>query len=598
MRKMHWLLGRADRFIPRQPEKLLTEWGRVNVKLPGSARSEQFDPDLTRWICQPLDCLNNGITRRMTFVKPVQCGGSTVGEVAICYLLANGSGGDLQYNWENDDKAGERWDKRIEKIIRACKPVMERWPLDRNKAKRGMVVFPHMNLTVQGVHADANLDSDSVRYQFNEEIHNWDAGKLDLAYTRGTAYWNSLAVNISNASNIGDQLHEALTGGTNRQWETPCPGCGAWHAMHIATERDKPGGLRYNSEGCKRPDDSYDYVMLAPTIYYEFPCCGYKLHDDATERRKLSAISRYSEPRNAGALEAHESFTLESVSVDYIPFIDLIQEKHKALKAMKYGDLEPWMKYLKRRECKFWDPEDLPIVGRVQTSPGLKKDRAGMMGHDNFAFRFFACDRQQGEARKGELPHWWLVIRDFLKSGDSLLVFEGKLETDGNVIDTLDRHSCIRRHGVADTGWDTEHVYAFCLRYGINAVKGGKAEYYAHENRVRRIFEPERPLHAMRGMPPTQELICDEPHFWHYAKNGIANRLEWLRSSKTVKWEVPSDVSQDYKSHMESEQIRAGQWVQVKKRNDLLVCERYISMQAEMAGLISNTGNETQETHP
>ena len=98
------------------------------MKLPGSARSEQFNPDITPWIRQPLDCLNNGLTRRMTFVKPVQCGGSTVGEVAICYLLAHGTGGDLQYNWENDDKAGERWDKRIEKFLRACPAVMARWP--------------------------------------------------------------------------------------------------------------------------------------------------------------------------------------------------------------------------------------------------------------------------------------------------------------------------------------------------------------------------------------------------------------------------------------------------------------------------------------
>lgn len=528
----------------------------------------------------------------MSFIKPVQSAGSTLGEVAICYLLANGTGGDLQYNWETDDKAGERWDKRIEKFLRACNEVMKRWPHDKNKAKRGMVIFPHMNLTVQGVHSEENLDSDSVRYQFNEEIHNWDAGKLDLAYTRGTAYWNSLAVNISNASNKDDQLHEALTGGTHRIWETPCPGCGVFHAMHIAAEKDKPGGLRYNSEGCKRPDGSYDYTKLIPTIYYEFPCCGYRLRDEASERRKLSALARYSEPTNPGALLKHESFTLEAVSVDYIPFIDLIQEKHKALKAIKYGDLEPWMKYLKRRECRFWDSDDLPVVGRVQLSPSLKKDRNGLMGHDDFAIRLFAIDHQQGELKKGELPHWWLVIRDFLKNGDSLLVFEGKLETDGNVIDTLDRHSCIRRHGVADTGWDTEHVYAFCLRYGINAIKGGKSEWYSHEGRVRRIFEPERPLHAMRGMPPTQENLCDEPHFWHYSKNGIANRLEWLRSSKVVKWQVPEDVSSDYKAHMEAEQIRGGEWVQVKKRNDLLVCERYIAMQAEMAGLVANTGNE------
>lgn len=597
MKSLPWLLSRVKESIPKPPEKLISEWGRKFVSLPGSARSERFNPDITPWTRKPLDCLNNGVTRRMTFVKPVQCGGSVVGEVAICYYVANGTGGDLQYNWENDDKALERWDKRIEKILKACPEVVKRWPIDSKKAKRGMVIFPHMNVTVQGVFSDSNLDSDSVRYQFNEEIHNWDHGKLDMAYTRGTAFWNSLAVNISNASNTDDQLHAALKDGTHRFWETPCPACGKPHSMHTRAEKDKPGGLRYDSDGCKRADGSYDYTKLNATIYYEFPCCGFRQPDSQNERRRMSMRSDYSEPTNTGAPASHESFTLESVSVDYIPWIDLIMEKHKALKAVKYGDLEPYMKYLKRRECRFWDPEDLPFVGSVKLSPSLKKDRDGLTAHDDFAIRFFALDRQEGARAKGELPHWWLVIRDCLKNGDSLLVFEGKVETDGNVIDILDRHACVRINGVADSGWDTEHVYAFCLRYGINAIKGGKSDWYSHGGRVRRIFDIETPLHRMRGMPQTKDIITQEPQFWQYSKIGIANRLEWLRSSSVVRWMVPEDVSDDYKAHMEAEQIVNGQWVQVKKRNDLLVCERYIAMQMEMAGLIANTGNENEENH-
>ena len=595
MRTRRWLWNRLGSLLPEKREISITEFGRKYVKLPGSARSEVFSPDITRWTNQPLDCLNNGITRTMTLVKPVQAGGSVVGEVAMCYFLSNGTGGDMQFNWEDDTKAGERYSKRLEKILRACPKVMERWPSDRHKASRGLVIFPHMNLTVQGVFTESNLDSDSIRFQINEEIHNWGPGKLALAYTRLTAFWNSLAINISNASNMGDQLHEALKKGTHRLWEVQCPGCKSWHAMHAKWGKDKPGGLRYDAEGSRRPDGSYDYTKIVSTVHYEFGCCGYQQPDSLSDRRRLSIGARYSEPTNPGSDPRNESFTFEAVSVDYIQWIDLIMEKHEALKAMKYGDLEPWIKYLKRRECRFFDPEDLPFSGSVRLSPSLKKDRQGLMGHDNFAIRFFSLDRQLGEKHKGELPHWWLVIRDTLKNGDSLLVFEGKVETDGNVIDILDRHQCKRRHGVADSGADTEHVYAFCLRYGINAIKGGKSPWYSHEGKVRRIFEPERPLHSMRGMPPTQENICDEPQFWHYSKIGIANRLEWLRCSPIVKWDVPADVSEDYKSHMGAQVIRDGQWVELKKRFDLLVCERYIAMQMEMAGLIGNIGNEEEQ---
>lgn len=595
MKNRNWLLDRWGRIVPSPPEQLVSEWGRKFVRLPGSARSEAFDPDITPWTRLPLDLQNDGVTRRITFVKPVQCGGSVVGEVGICFKVCHGAGGDLQYNWENDDKAKERWKKRIEKILKACPEVMKFWPQDRNKATNGLVVFPHCNLTAQGVFSDNNLDSDSIKYQFNEEIHNWEPGKLDLAYTRGTAFPDSLTVNISNAGDKGDQLHTALVEGTNRLWESPCPGCGKMHFMHAKSNDDgSPGGLRYDSEGCKRDDGSYNYEKLKGTIFYEFDCCGCRMRDDATERRKLAMISRYSEPTNQGAPVGHESMTLEAVAVYYIPWIDLIIEKHKALRAMKRGDPEPWMKYLRRRECRFWDPEERPMVGRVVLNSEIKKDRDGLKDR---VLRGMAIDRQQGELAKGELPHWWVVIRDFDERGNSRLVFEGKVLTDEDVVDVQKRHSVLPRNVVVDSGDDTTHVYQFCLKHGYNAIKGSSQAFFSHENGVRRIFSVEKPLHSMIHAPATCADPIDEPQFWFYSKPGIADRLHWLRSAEEIKWEVPGDVSKDYQRHMEAEEIRTRrhpttnqaitEWVQVRDRNDLLVCERYLAMLAEMAGLIA-----------
>ena len=593
MKTTSWLVDSYIGQIPKPVERSISEWGRKHVRLPGSARSESYDPDLTPWTRHPLDCLNNGVTRRMTFVKPVQCGGSVVGEVALCYLICNGSGGDIQYNWESDDKAKERWKKRIDKILRACPEVMKVWPVDANKATNGLVIFPNVNLTVQGVRVPDNLDSDSIKYQINEEIHSWEPGKLDLAYTRGTAFPDSLAANISNASNKDDQLHSALHDGSFRLWESPCPGCGRWHFQHTRTDKDKPGGLRYDSEGCKRQDGSYDYLRLAPTAFYEFDCCGYRIPDDRAVRRKLASQSRYSEPTNTGAPVGHESFTLEAVAVDYIPFIDLIIEKHKALRSLKYGDPEPYMQYLRRRECRFWDPEERPMVGRVILTDSLRKDRDGLT---NRVLRVMAVDRQQGSIAKGEFPHWWAVLRDFAADGSSRLVFEGKLLTDGDVVDVQKRHDVLPRCVTVDSGDDTTHVYKFCLSNGYNAIKGTPQAWFAHKDGARRIFGEERPLHSMLQAPPTQDDPLNEPLFWLYSKHGIRERLHYLRHAEAIKYETPGDVSDDYKSHNEAEEAvqrkhprtneTITEFVQLKDRNDLYVCECYCAMVADMAGLI------------
>ena len=281
------------------------------------------------------------------------------------------------------------------------------------------------------------------------------------------------------------------------------------------------GGLRYDADGCRLENGAYDYNKLAPTIRFQMPC-GYAVRDRTAERRALSLSGRYCWPTNKGAHLSNRSYTLEAVAVDYISWLQLVQEKHRALFARRRGDPEPWRRYVTERECGFYDPDDVPIAGKIVLSSQVRKCREGMAKR---RLRLFALDRQLGESAKGELPHWWMVIRDVDDLGNSLLVFEGKVETDENVIAILEDHQCERHHGVADSGADTMHVYLFCLKHGINAIKGGKDAWYKHPDGARRIFSPERPLHSMINQEPLfpymaqgGELVPDprEPLFWLY----------------------------------------------------------------------------------
>lgn len=586
------------------------EWCAEHVRMPGTAFSksetgedDRFNPAMTPWVVAPLNYATSGLVRRLTFVKPVQSGGSAAGEAALCYWLVKAKGGgDVQYNWEDDIKAGEKWDKRIEKVFKATKPVMEIWPLDRSKAKQGLVLFVRRNLTVQGAFNSSNLDSDAIRFQVNEEVHNWKAGHLLKAYNRTTAFQhfeNYTIFNISNASVKDDQLHKAFLSGSQRYWEDPCPGCGKFHALRIRWDKDRPdlGGLRYDSKDAKYSNGDYNYNKIEQTIRYQMPC-GYELRDDPKVRFELSSRARYGEPQNPGAHVSNESCTLQAVSVHYIKWLGLIEEKHSALKSMAYGDPVPFRKYVQERECGFWDPEDTPLVGIVTLKADVKKNREGL---PNRQLRAFALDRQQGVLQRGEMPHWWLVIRDVMANGDSLLCFEGRIETDENVIAILLDHGIQMHHGVADSGDDTLHVYQFCYRYGINAIKGSSSPFFAHEGGIKRIFSPEKPLAQMIGAPLKYPLATRgkirvpdprEPMFFHYSKPGMLDRLHWLRASNEVKWEVPSDVSQEYKSHMEAWAFNpdANLWEKPKKRPDhCAVCEGYIALEMDMGGIIGQT---------
>ncbi len=569
-----------------------------HVRLIGSARTEKFDTSITPWTRKPAEKAASGTCRSVTFVKPVQAGGSAAAEAVICYWLAIESGGNVQYNWEDNDKALLRWRERFERILKACKPVMARAPSEERqlgKWQNCSILFPHCNFTMQGVWQPKNLDSSSIRFQVNEEIHNWDPGRLAKAYNRITAVWNATIFNISNAGKHGDQLHVQFLAGTQEHWEVLCPGCGRHHCMKAEFDKRHPelGGLRYDSEGCKT-EDGYDYNKLGKTIRYQMPC-GHEVPDDPVIRRQMSLGGRYGSPRNPGALESEPSYTLEAVAVDYIPWIILIKEKHQGLRSLHRGDPEPWWKYLTERESRFIDEnEDRPMLGKVVLNPTLIKNRAGM---PNRVFRFGALDRQRGESAKGEFSHWWGVIMDADAQGNSQLVFEGKIESDAKAAEVMFSHKVPPKWVVVDSGYDTSHVNRFCIQHGFNSIKGSPSKSFKHPNGSRQIFDYERFLHLEMRLPRTRENIGDEPLFFLYSKYGIRERFNFLRGCEGVKMEFPGDVSEDFKSHMESEEWRETRnrktgemeigWYQVKKRNDLFVCCCYCTMLMDMAGLIA-----------
>lgn len=584
--------------LPPDAHASPSSWAAEHVVMVKSSRSRAFDPLGVPWNVEPLDVACGGEATSVTYVGPVQSGKSATGEAAVCYWLANESSGDIQVNWENDRKSDARWASRFEPILLDCAPVMRKAPSrarQDGRWKTGKVHFPGMTLTYQGVFVPEHLDSETVRFMVNEEVHNWKPGMLAKSYNRVSAVWNHVVLNLSCAGESGSQLHRKFLEGTQQHWEVLCPGCGQRHRMRTKWEPDHPelGGLRYDADGHRTADGGYDYPAIARTVRYQFPC-GHQMKDDRVARRQLSVTGAYSRGDNPGANPRHRSYTMDAVSVDWIPWLDLIQEKHAALKALGRGDPEPWWRYLAERECVFYEPnQDRPTQGKVVLTFGVRKNREGLP--DRVA-RFGALDRQQGRLRDGELPHWWAVIRDVDRKGNSRLVFEGRMDTDDDAAEVMSGHAVDPCSVVADSGDDTVAVYKFCLRHGFNAIKGGRGPLYAHPDGSHRVFSPEKPLYLMVGSAfPFAEDPAKEPLFWHYSPGGIRDVLASLRGAQDTKWEVPADVSRAYLDHMAAEELeerRSGdgslerRWVQRRDRNDLFVCECYLAMMMKMAGLV------------
>lgn len=600
---------------PSQPGDILA-WAEANVRLIGSVRSERYDRNITPWTIEPIQRIADDATKIITLVKPVQSGGSRVGLIGLCWFAKFGHG-HIQYNWEKDEKAEAKWENETLPTLEACGAL--EWSQERFAAVKCYAKFLRSFIRAQGVFLPENLDSDSIPYQVNEEIHSWKPGHLAKARGRQTAVWFPKAIDISNAGIEGDQLHQAFEAGTMQEWQVKCPGCGQFHTMRTRWEDKKPelGGLRYDSDGCKLPSGRFDYNKLERTIRYQMPC-GYPVRDNPTERRALSLSGRYSEPLNEGAHLSHRSYTYDAVSVDFIPWLQLIQEKHQALRALKAGDEIPFQKYVQERECRFYSHEHRPFQGQIIVNTTIKKNRTGL---SNRIVRAWAADKQKGFKHLGELGHYWLVIRDFLENCDSQLVFDGQVATDLDLLGVLDDHTCKRRCGVIDATWDTKHVLEFCYRNGINATIGSsKQEWFTHPDKIKRFYSSPKPIHAELNVPPKCHYVVtqegwqpdiNEPMLWHYNKAGLLSNLMFLRDHRArvlaenkdaepwqyIIWDVPSDASEEYHMQLDSWERKSfnrgrskehiEEWQQTRRADHLLMCEGYIATMMDMAVLIS-----------
>lgn len=530
-----------------------------------------FDSALNPQAIKPMRAMADEETRIGTFIKPVQSGGSTAGEIVLAWW-ARFAHGLTQFNWQDDLKAAERWKDRI-------LPCLESVPGLQWAGGRDSLIcearFVNSTIRAQGVFNENALNSDTIPNQINEEVHLWKPGHLAMARDRQTRIWNSKAFDISNAGKVGDQLHSAFNDGTMEEWETVCPKCRVIHAMHFRFNPSKPelGGLRWDSS-TRLADGKPNYNKLLATIRYQFPC-GHEVLDLPHERRTLKGD--YSAPKNEGAHISHRSWISEAVSYDQISWLTLIKEWHGAIQALKSGDEEPMFRFVTRRECKFYSPESIPFSGMVIVNNSIVKSRDGLKGR---AARFWFADKQKGYAHKGELTHYWLVIRDVMPNCDSQLVFEGLVQTDSDLLARLEEHGCVMQSGAVDCGWDRNNVQQFCYRAGCNAqTTSAQNQYFYHrEEKAYRIYSEPEGLHKQMKVPPKHDYVLDkakmvagkmeyvpaseEPLHWSIHRVGSIKLLFFLRGHQKlvtqnggtdfIKWEVPGDVSEEYKKQMES----------------------------------------------
>jgi hypothetical protein len=150
---------------------------------------------------------------------------------------------------------------------------------------------------------------------------------------------------------------------------------------------------------------------------------------------------------------------------------------------------------------------------------------------------------------------------------------------------------------VVDSSWDTTNIYALCLRRGFNAVKADDKTSWPWEDGTLRFYNTPRPLCMVAGAPPCRpDDPSAEPDFWLYSKYVAMERLVYLRQSKALKYEIPTDVSSDFIEQFDSWSVEVvrqkdGQvkmkWQQKRDDDHLFQCAAGILPLVDLVGIFT-----------
>jgi hypothetical protein len=146
---------------------------------------------------------------------------------------------------------------------------------------------------------------------------------------------------------------------------------------------------------------------------------------------------------------------------------------------------------------------------------------------------------------------------------------------------------------VVDAGFDTALVYERCARNGWTASHGSGQDGFYHMDGGRRVKKFVSKIEtAVAGSDNLRAF------YFFFSNEGIKDKLASLRQPGAApKWEVPRDVSEDYRKHMLSEmkkdivnaktkQVEA-RWVKIGGRpNHLWDCECIALASAMLAGVL------------
>ena len=414
----------------RWAEKNIVLTDRQLTAFPGPYRTR-----ITPYVRGIMDALDDPSIHTVVVEAGAQTGKTVLAYAWLARCVVSDPGPCLVC-YPSEDLARSNSQTRIQPMFEDSPNIAPVIPADRKTywqtlqyRVNGCVVY------LTGASSPAQVSSRPIRYLLCDEIDKFpaEAGKeadpVSLAIQRTKTYWNRKILLVSTPTTPDGQIHRHAMRGDMRRWFVPCPKCCAMQALIWAQVKWRDG----------KPQ----------TAHYECAECG-KAWSDVQRKAAISAgecRSTQTAPEPGVA-----SFHLSSLYAQWVSLSDLTS---KFLRT-KSSPIE-------LRDFINSDLAEPYIASDMRIRDGALVEREADYVTETLYYRaeglktavFGGVDVQKNE--------FVTVFRQFTETGDSALVFKGRLATFGEIDATATRFGAF---GVCiDCRYRSTEVYEASLAF-------------------------------------------------------------------------------------------------------------------------------------
>lgn len=567
--------------LPMPDNREIHEWAAENVDFGNTeAFKGPYNVENVPWTHELLRAFKDPRVRKINFIGPPQESGKTKGvEVCLSWRICERPAKlafNALTNTKSENWSDTRWKQMVgtEQIRPACRKITERLSDNKHDTKKRRIIFKDGSfLIVQGAEVDANRESDSVEVQINDECQLWQQPWLSQMHSRVRAFKEtSKIVNIGLGGNTGTEWHQEFLAGNQGEWSHHCPACDRLFQYRFNLRDPKGSNIHFDKTKVQvKTDGTLDFTEFNPTVYVtcQHEHCSTRIDYDEQQIAKMNLDSMR---RGDGYVSMNPTAPADTISlhvnafaIGRRPWSKIVEPWIKATMGRSVFATSLLEQFITHELAEFW--EERPIIVRKAVKMGdfTAKEMESPAFWPEEWIRLMSVDNQHGA--KGDVPHRWVVVRAYSRSGASRLVWAGRINEWHDVrlkqlaLGVPDWTP--ERPGpwvVVDRRHKPQEVDEVCAKYKWYGMMGEDTEKFHHAKGAEFApyeaqdfyFSDQRQIDIGFGTAANERLIAC---YYLYSKQRIEDILATLRAGQAEEFLAPRDLEQmapEYFEHINS----------------------------------------------